>query len=118
MFIEKMHNNLLLKKKEKTIKALTEQLENIGLSKNLEVKYVEHSQFSFMDKRNNQKYIFSGVDLLKNWRIHLNLIDENLKVSTDSDCIFTYMPTEIFYLNKQLFFFWGGLKFRGRDLFW
>ena len=105
MFIEKMHNNLLLKKKEKAIKALTEQLENIGLSKNLEVKYVEHSQFSFIDKRNNQKYIFSGVAFLKNWRIHLKLIDENLKVSKDSDCIFTYMPTEIFYLNKQLFSF-------------
>lgn len=105
MFIEKMHNNLLLKKKEKAIKALTEQLENIGLSKNFEVKYVEHSQFSFMDKRNNQKYIFSGVDLLRNWKIHLNLRDENLKVSKDSDCIFTYMPTVIFYLNKQLFSF-------------
>lgn len=105
MFIEKMHNNLLLKKKEKAIKALTEQLGNIGLSQNLEVKYVEHSQFSFLDKRNNQKYIFSEVDLLRNWRIHLNLRDENLKVSKDSDCIFTYMPTEIFYLNKQLFSF-------------
>lgn len=105
MFIEKMHNNLLSKKKEKAKKALSEQLKNIGLSQNFEVKYIEHSQFSLMDKRNNQKYIFSGIDLLKNWKVHLNLMDENLKVSTDSDCIFTYMPTELSYLNKQLFSF-------------